>query len=136
MATTPAFTVKIGSFSFNEIADQIDSEGRFPNGQPNPTQITWTKENTIKVHEIPYPAHKTSRTSKRTLWKLDLQFVVLTKENLLDKLIPLIDQVGPYFVETAFKSCNMYIQNFTTTADESHDDYRQVCSMKLIEQND
>lgn len=133
---TSAFTVKIGNLSFNEIAGSSDAEGRFTSGQPNPTQITWTRENSIKIHEIPYPAHKTSRTSQRTLWKLDLQFVVLTKSNLLDKLLPLVEQVGPHYVTTAFKSCNMYIQNFSATADESHDDYRQVCSMKLIECND
>ena len=133
--TTSAFTVQVGTYFFNTIAAAIDSQGNVPYGRPNPTRITWTKENIIKTHEIPYPAHKTSRTAKRTLWKLDLEFVVLTKDDITE-LQSLVDEAGPYDVKTAFKSIQMYIESFNATAEEGKNDYRYTCTMKLKECND
>lgn len=132
--STPAFTVEIGNYALNVINPEpgINSEGRFISGRPNPTRITWTKENSIKVHEIPSPAFKTSRTAKRTLWNLDLEFVILTKSDL-DEINTKIEQVGPFMVRTAFKSISMYIKSATITSEAAFDDYRQVCNMKLIE---
>jgi hypothetical protein len=133
--TTSAFAVQIGSYIMNKIAGPIDSEGHVPYGRPNPTRIIWSKDNSIKTHEIPWPKHKTCKTSKETLWKLDLDFVVLTKADI-DDLQILVDQAGPYMVRTAFKSIEMYIMSFTANAEEGKDDYRHTCTMKLIECND
>ena len=133
--TTSAFTVQIGTYSMNKIAGPIDEEGRVPYGRPNPTRITWSKTNSIRTHEIPYPKHKTCKTAKETLWKLDLEFTVLTKQDIDDIQI-LVDDAGPYSVRTAFKSLAMYIESFSANAEEGKDDYRHACTMKLIECND
>ncbi len=133
--TTPAFTVQIDTYYFNKIAAPTDAQGNVPYGRPNPTRITWSKENIIKTHEIPYPKHKTCKTAKQTLWKLDLEFVVLTKTDI-DELQVLVDNVGPYDVKTAFKSLPMYIESFSANAEEGKNDYRHTCSMKLKECND
>lgn len=135
--TTSAFTVEIGNYSLNIINPEpgIDDEGRFIGGRPNPTRITWTKENSIKVHEIPSPKFKTSRTAKQTLWNLDLEFVILTN-NDLKEIITKIDQVGPFLIRTAAKSMMMYIKSATITSEAAFNDYRQVCSLKLVEMND
>lgn len=135
--STSAYTVEIGNYAFNVLnpSPGIDSEGNFISGRPNPTRISWTKENSIKVHEIPSPKFKTSKTAKSTLWNLDLEFTILTKNDLIE-IGNKIDQVGPFLVKTAFKTMNMYIKSATITAEAGYNDYRQVCSMKLIEMSD
>lgn len=130
-----AFTVSIGDFEMNMRADPINSDGSVPKGRPNPTRITWTKSNEIKIHSIPWPEYKTIRTSKRTLWKLDIDFIILTNSDC-QEIADMVDNVGPYMVKTAFKSMLMYIESFTTNAEEALDDYHQSCQMKLVEMND
>lgn len=129
------FTVKIGDYTFNEPLGETQEDGSVPNGQPNPTRITWSKENSIKTHEIPWPAYKTCRTSKLTLWKCDMDFVIVTATRM-QQMQKKVDEVGPYQVETAFKSIPMYIESFTAISEEGNDDYRFQCSIKLKEEND
>ena len=129
------FTVQIGSYALNKEAAAISADGTVTSGRPNPTRISWSKENIIKIHEIPWPKHKTCRTAKETLWKLDLEFVILTNSDA-QEIQKLVDNVGPYDVKTAFKSISMYIQSFTANAEEGLDDYHLTCNMKLIERND
>ena len=88
-----AFTVSIGDFEMNMRADPINSDGSVPKGRPNPTRITWTKSNEIKIHQIPWPEYKTIRTSKRTLWKLDLDFIILTNADC-QEIADMVDNVG------------------------------------------
>lgn len=135
--TTSAFTVTIGSYELNQMnpAPGIDADGHFTSGRPNPTRITWSKENSIKTHEIPYPKFKTSKTAKETLWNLDLEFVILTKDDLVE-IGNMIDKSGPYSVKTAFKSMMMYIKSGAVSSEAGYDDYRQICTLKLVEMND
>ena len=130
-----AFAVKIGDYALNVVAEPINPDGSVPKGRPNPTRINWSKENSIKTHEIPWPKYKTSRTSKETLWNLDLEFVVLTNSDC-QEIAAIVDGVGPYKIETAFKSMYMYIKSFSASSESGLDDYHQTCSMKLIEVND
>ena len=130
-----AFTVQIENFAFNEKLDPIDEDGNVPKGQPNPTRITWSKEHSIKTHEIPWPEHKTCRTSKKTLWKCEIDFKIVTAERM-QQFQKLVDNCGPYNVKTAFKSMAMYIESFSATSEESYNDYYFSCSVKLKERND
>jgi len=130
-----AFDIVLGSYTFNEEIKAADSDGYIPSGQPNPKRITWSKENIIKTHEIPWPAHKTCRTSKKTLWKCDMEFVVVTNERV-QQIQKLVDNVGPYYFRTPFKSMYMYIESFSATGEEGRNDYYFNCSMKLKERDD
>ena len=130
-----AFKVEIGNYSMDDEIKPLDSDGNVISGRPNPTRITWTKEHKIQVHEIPWPSYRTCRTSSRTLWKLDLDFVAFTKDDV-DTLAMMADNCGPYMIRTAFKSMNMYIQSFTATAEAGFNDYRQTITMKLVEMYD
>ena len=130
-----AFDIVLGSYTFNEEIKAADSDGSIPSGQPNPKRITWSKENIIKTHEIPWPSHKTCRTSKKTLWKCDMEFVVVTNERV-QQIQKLVDNVGPYYFRTPFKSMYMYIESFSATGEEGRNDYYFNCSMKLKERND
>ena len=130
-----AFTVQIGDYIFNEEIKLSSEDGSVISGQPNPKSINWTKENSIKTHEIPWPEHKTSRTSQLTLWKCDMNFVMLTSERM-KQMQTMTDNGGPYDVKTAFKSIPMYIESFTATNEEGKDDYHFECSIKLKECRD
>lgn len=129
------FTVQIGNYTFNEIVQISSSDGSIISGQPNPKHISWTKENSIKTHEIPWPEYKTSRTSQKTLWKCDMAFVILTSERM-KTMQNMVDEAGPYDVKTAFKSIPMYIESFTASNEEGKDDYYIDCSIKLKECRD
>jgi len=130
-----AFTVQIGTYSLNTVATAISEDGTVPSGRPNPTRLTWSKDNSVATHEIPWPAYKTCRTSKKTLWKLDMEFVVLTNTDI-QEIQKLVDDCGPYDIKTAFKSISMYIESFTAISEEGLDDYHFTCTMKLKERND
>jgi hypothetical protein len=138
-SNTSAFTVQIGDLIMNVVSKPYPDENAEHNGsgmgQPNPTRITWTKENIVKTHEIPHPAHKTMRCATRTLWKLDLDFNVL-EQTYLTKIEKLVNNVGPYFVRTYFKSMEMYILSFSATCDAGSYDAYHKCSLKLLERND
>ena len=129
------YAVSIGNYSMAITVDPIDADGNVPKGRPNPTRITWTKENIIKVHDIPWPEHKTCRTSSKTLWNLDVEFIVLTKSDL-DEVRQLVDEVGPHTIRTAFLTLPMYIKSFSATSEAGYNDYRHTISMKLVEVND
>ncbi|MDD3040725.1 hypothetical protein [Bacteroides sp.] len=130
-----AFTIQLGSFAFNEEIAASDESGDISSGQPNPTRISWSKENIIKTHEIPWPSHKTCRTSKMTLWKCDMDFKIVTNTRV-QQIQKMIDDVGPYYLRTPFKSAYMYIESFTANSEEGKNDHYFVCSMKLKERND
>lgn len=136
-ATTSAHTVKIGDLEMNKLSGVYPDEDseRFGLGQPNPTRITWSKSNEIAIHKIPYPKWKSMRTSKESLWTLDIEFVVLTKKNM-ETVRELVNDVGPHDVSTYFLKMKMYIQSFNATADAGFTDSRWVCSMKLVEVSD
>lgn len=139
-SSTSAYTVKIGELTMN-----VPSYGEYPNeqdemngtgfGQPNPTRISWSKSNEIAKHKIPNPAWKTMKSSKQTLWNLDIDFVVLEKNNM-ELIQQLVDDCGPHLVDTFFKKMYMYIENLSASADAGFPDSRWNCSMKLIEVND
>ena len=133
--TASAYPVSIGDYSMAITVEPIDSDGNVTRGRPNPTRITWTKENIIKVHDIPWPEHKTCRTSSKTLWNLDVEFIVLTKSDL-DEVRQLVDEVGPHTIRTAFLTLPMYIKSFSATSEAGYNDYRHTISMKLVEVND
>lgn len=135
MSKISAYEVQIGNFSLGEEMSEADEEGNVSSGAPNPARITWSKENIIKIHEIPWPKHKTSRTSQETLWKLDLEFNIVTSDNLKSARM-LVDGVGPYLVKTAFHTTYMYIQSASFNQQAGFNDYYQTCSMKLVEMND
>ena len=78
-----AIPVKIGSVNLGEIPVS-ELEGGY--AQPNPIKISWSRTNIVKVHEIPYPIHKTVRTSKKTLYKMTMQLKTL-KTEIFDKLL-------------------------------------------------
>jgi len=130
-----AFTIQLGSFTFNEEIAASDESGDISSGQPNPTRISWSKENIIKTHEIPWPSHKTCRTSKMTLWKCDMDFKIVTNTRV-QQIQKMIDNVGPYYLRTPFKSAYMYIESFTANSEEGKNDHYFTCSMKLKERND
>lgn len=129
------FKVQIDNYEMDLEAGAINEDGSVPFGRPNPERISWSKENIIKTHEIPYPKHKTSRTAQMTLWKLNLEFIIM---NNTDSIIiqDLVDNVGPYDVRTAFKSLKMYIESFSADSESGLDDYHFRCSMRLKEAND
>lgn len=129
------FQVEIGTYKMDTEMQPADAEGNVSTGAPNPTRITWSKENIIKTHEIPYPKHKTSKTSQSTLWKLDVEFNIVTSENM-QSIKNMIDNVGPYYVRTAFTSMYMYIESASFTQQSGTNDYYQTCSIKLKEMND
>jgi hypothetical protein len=139
-ATTGAFTVEIGDFVMNtpSYKNYPDEDAEFYGhglGQPNPTRISWSKNNEIATHKIPDPKWKTMRTSKETLWTLDIEFTVLEKK-YMEKVQTLVDDVGPHFVKTFFKQMYMYVNSLNATADAGYSDSRWHCSMKLTEIND
>jgi len=127
--------VKIGDYLLDQEIQPTNADGSVPTGRPNPTRITWSKDNIIKIHEIPWPKHKTSRTSDETLWNLDIEFNIFTSTDL-DTIRNMVTNGGPYFVVTAFLSTYMYIKNASFTQQAGTDDYYQNCSMKLVECND
>ena len=135
--TTSAFTVKIGGFEMNIPSDPYPDEYNEDHGlgQPNPTRITWSKNYEIATHKIPDPAWKTMQTSKKTLWTLDLDFIILDKD-YLDEIKSIVNSNSPQYIETYFNSMYMYIQSFSATADAGYVDSRWNCSMKFIEVND
>ena len=130
-----AYTIQLGSFVFNEVMGPAEEDGSIPYGQPNPRRISWSKENIIKTHDIPWPSHKTCRTSKRTLWKCDMEFIVVTNERV-QQIQKMVNDGGPYDLRTPFKSISVYIESFSASSEEGKDDYYFNCSMKLKERND
>lgn len=135
--STSAFTVQIGNFVMNIPSDPYPSEDNETSGlgQPNPTRISWSKNYEVATHKIPSPAWKTMQTSRKTLWNLDLDFIILEKSNM-ENIQSIVDANTPQYIRTFFKSAWMYIQSFTATADAGYEDARWNCSMKLIEVND
>jgi len=136
-STTSAFTVEIGDFVMNKVAGVYPDENNehLGMGQPNPTSISWSKNNEIATHKIPNPKWKTMRTSKETLWTLDISFTVLDKK-YMEQVQTLVDDVGPHYVRTYFKSMYMYVNSLNATADAGYSDSRWHCSLKLTEIND
>lgn len=135
--TTSAYTVQIGNFVMNIPSGPYPDEDHEETGlgQPNPTRISWSKNYEIATHKIPSPAWKTMQSSEKTLWNLDLDFIVLEKQNM-ENIQSIVDARTPQYIRTFFKQAWMYIVSFTATCDAGYEDARWNCSMKFLEVND
>lgn len=130
MHKNTTFPIKIGNIAFGESPSVVQ-----PYAQPNPTSVNWSRTNSVKVHEIPYPAWKTMRTSKRSLYKLDVTVKTVRKETALLLLI-MCENVGPVWVETFLGKKWMYITDFTPSQSEGNDDENIDWQLTLQEVND
>ncbi|HOL44072.1 MAG TPA: hypothetical protein PK659_07475 [Methanothrix sp.] len=124
------FPVKIGSCVLGENPAEVPDKT-----QPNPIKIEWSRKHNIKVHEIPYPAHKTIRTSNRTLYKLNISVKTLRKEKF-DELLSVCEACGPHWVETVHKKMWMYVEDYKFEQEAGKDDYEVTWSITLQEVND
>ena len=115
-----AFPVKIGSVDLGEIPRTELENGL---AQPNPIKISWSRTNIVKVHEIPYPIHKTVRTSKKTLYKMTMQLKTL-KTEIFDKLLAACDMCGPHYIQTGTSPSPlwMYIIDYSFDQNAGYDD--------------
>lgn len=115
-----AIPVKIGSVVLGEVPSS-ELEGNY--AQPNPIKISWSRTNSVKVHEIPYPSHKTVRTSKHTLYKMTMQLKTL-KTEIFDALLNACDMCGPHYIQTgtAPSPLWMYITDYSFDQNAGYDD--------------
>jgi hypothetical protein len=124
--------VSIGNITLGENpADQANQ----PMAQANPVKITWSRTNSVKIHEVPYPKHKTMRTSKVSLYKLDID-IHAVKEDISDKLLKMCEDVGPVWVDTVKKQMWMYIVDYNFSQPEAKDDIMIDWSLSMQEVND
>lgn len=113
-----AFQVQIGSLTLGENPAETPIAT-----QPNPIKIIWSKTHNIKVHEIPYPSHRTIRTSRVTLWKMTMQLKTLRTE-IFEKLLGMCSRGGPVYVKTGTSPSPlwMYITDFSFDQNMGYDD--------------
>jgi hypothetical protein len=101
--------------------------------EPSPRRVVWKKKNRVTTHEIPGAKDKTQRTSVTTLWTLSVTMRTL-KSDSRDKLLKMIDEVGPWLVEdSAFKILQMYITDAEATRIEAEDETVVEWNLTLLE---
>lgn len=123
-----------------EIGDVKLGEDRFEHQhgtQPNPVKVTWSSTNEVAVHKIPYPKHKTIRSSKKSLFTLQLTFKTFRIE-IFRKVLALCKMCGPHWVKTATEPSPlwMYITDYSFEESEAKDDDYVEWNLTLIEVND
>lgn len=130
MSDKGPYPVKIGKVTLGENPAEVPDRT-----QPNPTKVQWSKSHAVKVHEIPYPAHKTIRTSKKTLYKLKINVKTL-REDKFKELLEVCDTCGPHWVDTALMKMWMYVVDFSFEQEAGTDDFIVNWDITLQEVND
>ena len=128
-----AIPVEIGNVKLGENPYDLKTKD---GTQPNPIKITWSRTNNVKVHEVPYPKHKTIRTSKESLYRLSINFKTLRNE-VFEKVLKLCEQTGPHWVKTSTLTPRwMYITDYTFDQNAGYDDDYIEWNLTLNEVND
>lgn len=104
--------------------------------QPNPIKITWSRTNDVATHKIPYPKHKTCRTSKESLYTLQLEFKTFRYHDIFKPILDACEACGPHWVKTSTKEMWMYITDYNYTQTAGYDDDYIEWSLSLLEVND
>jgi hypothetical protein len=127
-----AFQVKIGDVVLGE-NPSIVKVGT----QPNPIKISWSRTNVVKVHEIPYPNHKTIRVSKKTLYKLTMNFKTL-RSDIFNSLLDKCEMTGPHYIQTGTRPSPkwMYITDYNFDQNQGFDDDYIEWNITFQEVND
>lgn len=107
-----------------------------PTAQPNPKKVTWSCTNDVVVHKIPYPAWRTMRTSKKSLYTLNMEFKTLRLSDMFEKIKTMCENVGPIYVKTYTKQEWMYVTDFSFTQSEGNDDVNIDWSINFQQVND
>jgi hypothetical protein len=104
--------------------------------QPNPIKISWSRTNDVAVHKIPYPKYKTCRTSKESLYTLQINFKTLLYQEYFVPVLRLCENCGPHWVKTATKEMWMYITDYSYEQTQGFDDDYIDWNLTLVETND
>jgi hypothetical protein len=125
------YRIWIGTVEFGENPAEIQ-----PIAQPNIKKLKWSRTNNVKVHEIPYPKHKTMRTSKVSLYRLDIDFKSVKYDEVFAPILKMCEDVGPVWVDTRYIRKWMYITDYSFDQTEGNDDDNVDWTMSLQEVND
>ena len=126
--------VQIGNVTLGEEPSEQSTDEK---ANPNPVKITWNRKNRIKVHEIPYPADKTIRTSKKSLYTCRMNFKVV-KSKIFNDLLDICEDVPLVIVKTGTRPSPMlmYVEDYTFDQTQGYDDDYTEWNITFQQAND
>jgi hypothetical protein len=121
--------VLIGPLQFGKRGD-ISNRSK---NQPNPTKMVWSQKFIIIEQPIVGSKPTTECTEEDVLWILSTEFRLINESDI--QLVKTM-KAGPYWVEDAYHSVCMYLEDKQMVRVKGYKDYIVDVSLKLKEAND